>query len=310
MDSSGDIRFGTIDPLWNSQFDIYNFGKTLLYDETCFHTYYSTVDLITSQNDDNETSIVPMDPGFCNIGTSDYHLYEVYAYKINGEVYQTSSDRRLKENFREIESALDKIKKLKGQKYDLKLQWKDSVKKDEKKNLLEKDRKDHLGFVAQDVMNIIPEAVYYDERSDKYYLEYDAFIPVIVEAMKEQQATIEDLETRIEKLEGNPKSKSANIGNSTGSNEPDMMNTATLGQNIPNPFSDNTRIDILLPETVKKAGLYVYNMQGAQIKSFEIIERGNTSVTIEGFTLDAGMYLYTLIANGKEVDTKKMILTK
>jgi hypothetical protein len=32
--------------------------------------------------------------------------------------------------------------------------------------------------------------------------------------------------------------------------------------------------------------------------------------TIEGHTLKAGMYLYTLIADGKEVDTKKMILTK
>jgi hypothetical protein len=36
----------------------------------------------------------------------------------------------------------------------------------------------------------------------------------------------------------------------------------------------------------------------------------NTSVTIEGHTLKAGMYLYTLIADGKEVDTKRMILTK
>jgi len=51
-------------------------------------------------------------------------------------------------------------------------------------------------------------------------------------------------------------------------------------------------------------------MQGVQIKSFDIIERGATSVTIEGYTLQAGMYLYTLIADGKEVDTKKMILTK
>jgi len=32
--------------------------------------------------------------------------------------------------------------------------------------------------------------------------------------------------------------------------------------------------------------------------------------TIEGCSINAGMYLYTLIADGKEVDTKKMILTK
>ena len=83
-----------------------------------------------------------------------------------------------------------------------------------------------------------------------------------------------------------------------------------LEQNIPNPFSDNTRIDMYLPESVSNATLYIYNMQGKQIKTFNIQERGNTSVTINGYTLDAGMYLYTLIADGKEVDTIKMILTK
>jgi hypothetical protein len=65
-----------------------------------------------------------------------------------------------------------------------------------------------------------------------------------------------------------------------------------------------------LPSTVSKAMLYLYNMQGEQIKSFDINERGNTLVTIEGYPLKAGMYLYTLVADGKEVDTKKMILTK
>jgi hypothetical protein len=51
-------------------------------------------------------------------------------------------------------------------------------------------------------------------------------------------------------------------------------------------------------------------MQGEQIKHLVINERGNSSVTIEGHTLKAGMYFYTLIIDGKEVDTKKMILTK
>jgi len=51
-------------------------------------------------------------------------------------------------------------------------------------------------------------------------------------------------------------------------------------------------------------------MQGEQIKYIVVNERGNTSVILEGHTLKAGMYLYTLIADSKEVDTKKMILTK
>lgn len=51
-------------------------------------------------------------------------------------------------------------------------------------------------------------------------------------------------------------------------------------------------------------------MRGEQIKQIAVNERGNTSVSIEVHTLKAGMYLYTLITDGKEVDTKKMILTK
>jgi hypothetical protein len=72
----------------------------------------------------------------------------------------------------------------------------------------------------------------------------------------------------------------------------------------------NCLIAIFLPKSVNQASLNVYNLQGIQIKSFVLNERGNIPVTIEGNSLKAGMYLYTLIADGKEVDTKKMILTQ
>jgi len=38
--------------------------------------------------------------------------------------------------------------------------------------------------------------------------------------------------------------------------------------------------------------------------------RGESSQWISGSELSAGMYLYALIVDGKEVDTKRMILTK
>ena len=51
-------------------------------------------------------------------------------------------------------------------------------------------------------------------------------------------------------------------------------------------------------------------MSGGQIKSISIPERGKGTVTIQGSELSAGMYLYALIADGKVIDTKRMILTK
>lgn len=49
---------------------------------------------------------------------------------------------------------------------------------------------------------------------------------------------------------------------------------------------------------------------GKQIEKIRINERGLGSVTIQGSGLSAGMYLYSLIADGEEVATKRMILTK
>jgi hypothetical protein len=51
-------------------------------------------------------------------------------------------------------------------------------------------------------------------------------------------------------------------------------------------------------------------MQGKQISHYPVYERGNGSITITGGTLEPGMYMYALIADGKEVDTKRMILTE
>ena len=83
-----------------------------------------------------------------------------------------------------------------------------------------------------------------------------------------------------------------------------------LHQNIPNPFTQRTQINFYIPENVKTAQICIYNLQGKQIKQIPVTQRGEGSQWISGSELTAGMYLYTLIMDGKEVDTKQMILTK
>lgn len=51
-------------------------------------------------------------------------------------------------------------------------------------------------------------------------------------------------------------------------------------------------------------------MQGRQVDSYPVYQFGHGSITIEGGLLNPGMYMYTLVADGQEVDTKKMILTR
>ena len=95
----------------------------------------------------------------------------------------TSSDSRLKENIRPIESSLNKILTLDGVKFD----WKDKDKPN-----------DQLGFIAQDVEKVLPEVVNeikdtLDDYDGHKVVSYQAIIPVLVESIKELKAEIEEL---------------------------------------------------------------------------------------------------------------------
>ncbi|MBN2764470.1 MAG: tail fiber domain-containing protein [Bacteroidales bacterium] len=237
------------------------------------------------------------------LGSGSFQFNGIYGKNIWANGSYLGSDLRFKENFRDIESPLEKLLQLKGLKYDLKGEAVDTTSSQKEKEKNERLRKNKMGFVAQDVMELFPEAVVYEEDIDRYYLDYTAIIPVIVEAMKEQQATIGRLEEALSACANANKDKSATLQD--GETKP-----ALLFQNVPNPFNRTTRIGLYLPNAVTAAALYIYTLQGEQVMSVPVRERGSTFATIEGNTLKAGMYLYALVADGKEVDTKKMILTK
>ena len=83
-----------------------------------------------------------------------------------------------------------------------------------------------------------------------------------------------------------------------------------LLQNCPNPFRTATEIRCTLPEEIKTAFICVFDLNGRQKQRFDLKERGETSITIDGNTLEPGMYIYTLVADGVEIDSKRMILTE
>ena len=93
------------------------------------------------------------------------------------------SDKRLKENIKPIDNALEKITKLEGVSYN-------RIDIDDKSN--------KVGFIAQDVKKILPEVVSDDEK----YLgvNYGNITAVLVEAIKEQQKQIVSLQKEINNL--------------------------------------------------------------------------------------------------------------
>jgi hypothetical protein len=241
-----------------------------------------------------------------NLGKSGYALNNIYTYGI-----QNLSDARQKENIKDIKNALGLVLQLKGVQYDLKKEFvfSSSVKYDSKSTIaIDNNRKNLYGFLAQDVKKVLNSIVLHDDSTDIYSMDYTKIIPVLVEAIKEQQSQIDSLKSINKK--GSSSLKSASISTSVESTGLNTSDIATLNQNAPNPFSQSTNIGYYLPETVQNATLYIYDMNGVQIKSNPIVSKGNGSITINGNELRAGMYLYTLVADGQEVATKRMILTQ
>tara|TARA_R100001126_G_C4879156_1_gene178018 strand:+ start:344 stop:2347 length:2004 start_codon:yes stop_codon:yes gene_type:complete len=112
------------------------------------------------------------------------------------DIVAFSSDKRLKENIRPIENALDKVSKLSGFVYN----WNELA---NQKAQYDMD-KDYVGVYAQDVEEVQPEAVdlapFDNDGEDKSisgdnYLtvKYDKLVPLLIESIKELKAEIEEL---------------------------------------------------------------------------------------------------------------------
>ena len=86
--------------------------------------------------------------------------------------------------------------------------------------------------------------------------------------------------------------------------------SAVLFQNSPNPFSNTTTIEYYIPIETSNANLYVFNLTGELLQSYPISSFGNGQVIVSGSTLNAGMYIYSLVVDEQIVATKRMVLTK
>lgn len=171
--------------------------------------------------------------------------------------------------------------------------------------------KTHYGIDATALQAVFPDLVYEDQHGE-LCINYIEMVPLLVQSIKELQSEITALKSGNVSLMGNNGTVYArSLGNNaTPVEDATSVTIPTLAQNDPNPFTENTTIAYSLPESVQHATIYIYDMNGTQIHQIPLSERGNAVVTVSGGELKAGMYLYSLIADGKVIDTKRMILTK
>lgn len=95
----------------------------------------------------------------------------------------TGSDIKLKKDITQIENALEKVNSLRGVEYNLK-----------------KDGSHHCGFIAQEVENVIPEAVHMSDDGQTKLVEYGNMVAYMAEAIKELTAQVKQLQDEMSRL--------------------------------------------------------------------------------------------------------------
>jgi len=209
-----------------------------------------------------------------------------------------NSDLKSKTDVTQLNDCLEKVMKLNGVSY----YWKtDSA----KRNL-------NTGLIAQEVEKIIPEAVITDDSLHNKLISYNAIIPYLIESIKEQQNEIEKQKSKIREMENNIDLCCFSFTGSTKSRSDENTDTKgekpLLGQNIPNPFNNTTEIKYKIPSETENSSIIVFDMTGKLVITYPV--NGSGSLTISSNELNPGMYYYSLVVNGTEYDTKRMIISK
>ena len=145
-----------------------------------------------------------MEPQFSNamwIGRWTRQMWRGYFFEVSSTSYKTVSDENLKKNIVQWqESALAKISNINAYKYDYDISKFENIHED-KKEAVEESGRDKIGFLASNIQAEFPQLVSEIEDTDYLSVDYVSLIPVLLEAIKEQQLLIEELQTKVTALE-------------------------------------------------------------------------------------------------------------
>ena len=113
-----------------------------------------------------------------------------YGMYVNRGIYATEnivaySDRRAKENIITIDNALDKVMSIRGVFYN---------------RINDEKKVQQIGVIAQELEPFVPQAVTYCDVNDEYGVSYGNLAGLFIEAIKEQQQTIDKQATEIAEL--------------------------------------------------------------------------------------------------------------
>jgi hypothetical protein len=259
--------------------------------------------------------------------------------EVNGVLRSTmsivTSDGKLKTDVKDLKEALSIVKSLKGKTYN----WSSEF---QKKSGVDNGR--HIGFIAQEIREVLPELVIEDENK-QLGVNYTELIPVLVEAIKDQQNQIDDLKSgnKIssiapsstvdidamnkemnqlksenqmfkEKFELLEKSISLLCESGCAGLEKAKQNAEdadVLYQSIPNPTDSEALINFYLSKKYNNASIQINSLEGKSMETIVLdASQGKGSVKIQLGQYAAQTYFYSLIVDNKVVDTKKLTVIR
>lgn len=146
-------------------------------------------------------------------------------------------------------------------------------------------------------------------REDGYV--FDSRIPIqqvfkMREAYNTEKAENEAMRNDIRDL----KAQLAELTGRSNGNTGAVQDRSMLYQNTPNPFSNETKIEYYVAGMHKNAFIMIYDLNGKELKRLPVNTSGKGSVQLNSGSMLSGMYIYSLIVDGREVDSKRMVLAK
>lgn len=248
--------------------------------------------------------------------------------KVDGNVtaanFFQNSDRILKVNIQKEKSSLEKLLELEPVTYTFKPEYQD--------RLGLPDNLQH-GLIAQEVETIFPELVKNqiqestndtekdNETGDEFHyksLNYIGLIPVLIQAVKEQQVLLQKQQQEIDILKRKISEKNGfsetqiNTSRNSKNNSEYLSGSEILSrmeQNFPNPANQSTVIRYNISEKCKKAEIVLYRYSDQKIV-YELTPGKEGLLNIDTYNMPTGEYVYELWVDNARAEAKKMIIVK
>ena len=241
--------------------------------------------------------------------------------KPGGGSWSATSDKRLKKEVKVYSDGLEALLKIKPVTYHY-----------NELSGFDMD-KEYVGVIAQELQEVAPYMVTSTQfkNTGKEYLSVNnsAMTYMLINSVKElkgqvdtkdatitkQQEQLNALQTQmtalLKRVDGLQATQEAccNMPKQINTEVTTSLNSASLDQNIPNPPANHaTKIGYNVPKGATKAEMIITDNFGKKLKTINLSVMGKGQMNIDTRGLAPGTYSYTLMVDGKMIDTKQMMV--